>query len=60
MPLVLNNAKRKMHAGEVALGFGVHHLRTAAAPTLAAATGHDWLFLDNEHGAYSVSEIAQL
>ena len=60
MPLVQNNTKRKMQAGEVALGFGVHHLRTAAAPALAAATGHDWLFLDNEHGSFSVSEIAQL
>ena len=60
MPLVQNNTKRKMQAGDVALGFGVHHLRTAAAPALAAATGHDWLFLDNEHGSFSVSEIAQL
>ena len=60
MPLVPNNTKRKMQAGEVALGFGVHHLRSAAAPVLAAATGHDWLFLDNEHGSFSVSEIAQL
>ena len=60
MPLVPNNTKRKMRGGKVALGFGVHHLRTAAAPVVAAATGHDWLFLDNEHGAFSVSEIAQL
>lgn len=60
MPLVVNNTRRKMQAGEVALGFGVHHLRSAAAPALAAATGHDWLFLDNEHGSFSVHEIAQL
>ena len=60
MPLVLNVAKRRMLAGEVALGFGVHHLRSAATPTLAAASGHHWLFLDNEHGAFSVNEIAQL
>lgn len=60
MPLVQNHTKRKMQAGEVALGFGVHHLRTAAAPVLAAASGHDWLFLDNEHGSFSVHEIAQL
>jgi 2-keto-3-deoxy-L-rhamnonate aldolase RhmA len=60
MPLVQNNTKRKMQAGKVALGFGVHHLRTIAAPTLAAASGHDWLFLDNEHGSFSVHEIAQL
>ncbi len=60
MPLVPNNTKRKMQAGEVALGFGVHHLRTIAAPTLAVASSHDWLFLDNEHGSFSVHEIAQL
>src|SRR5271157_5035622 len=60
MPLILNKTKRKMQAGEVALGFGVHHLRSAAAPTLAAASGHDWMFLDNEHGSFSVNEIAQL
>ena len=60
MALVANGTKQKMQAGKVALGFGVHHLRSAAAPTLAAATGHDWLFLDNEHGAFSVHDIAQL
>src|SRR5215469_11511571 len=60
MPLVPNGTKRKMRAGGVALGFGVHHLRSAAAPAIAAATGHDWMFLDNEHGAFSVHEIAQL
>lgn len=60
MPLVPNHTKRKMQAGGVALGFGVHHLRSAAAPVIAAATGHDWLFIDNEHGAFSVSEMAQL
>ena len=60
MPLVPNHTRRKMYAGEVALGFGVHHLRGPAAPALAAATGHDWLFLDNEHGSFSVHEIAEL
>ena len=48
--LVPNATKRRMAAGEVALGFGVHHLRSASAPTLAVATGHHWLFIDNEHG----------
>ncbi len=60
MPLVANKTKRKMQAGELALGFGVHHLRSAAAPALAAASGHDWIFLDNEHGAFSVDQLAQL
>ena len=39
MPLVPNNTKRKMQAGEVALGFGVHHLRSISAPAIAAASG---------------------
>lgn len=44
----------------MALGFGVHHLRTVATPMLAAATGHDWLFIDGEHGAFTVQEMTQL
>jgi 2-keto-3-deoxy-L-rhamnonate aldolase RhmA len=60
MPIVANTAKRKMAEGAVALGFGVHHLRTSAVPLLAAATGHDWLFIDTEHGAFSVQEATQL
>lgn len=58
--LVPNATKRRLAAGEVALGFGVHHLRSAAAPTLAAASGHHWLFIDNEHGSFSTHEVAEL
>ena len=60
MALVENAAKRKMQAGGVALGFGVHHLRTSAVPMLAKASGHDWIFIDTEHGAFSVQEATQL
>lgn len=55
-----NNARAKMAAGGLALGFGVTHLRSTATPMLAAATGHDWLFIDCEHGAFSVQEATQL
>lgn len=60
MPLVPNHTKRRMQAGGLALGFGVHHLRGAVAPMLAAATGHDWLFVDTEHGAASTDDVAQM
>jgi 2-keto-3-deoxy-L-rhamnonate aldolase RhmA len=60
MPLVSNTSKRRLAAGQTALGFGVHHLRTVAAPVLAAATGHDWMFIDTEHGAFTVQETTQL
>ena len=60
MPLTTNTTKRRLAAGKMALGFGVHHLRTVAAPVLAAATGHDWMFIDTEHGAFTVQETTQL
>jgi 2-keto-3-deoxy-L-rhamnonate aldolase RhmA len=60
MSLVENATIRKLRAGGLALGFGVHHLRTAAAGMIAAATGHDWLFIDLEHGAFSQDDVAQI
>lgn len=60
MDIVANRTLRKLRDGEAVIGMGVHHLRTAAVPILAAATGHDWLFIDTEHGAFSVQEATQL
>jgi 2-keto-3-deoxy-L-rhamnonate aldolase RhmA len=60
MALFENKTKRKLQNNELALGFGIHHLRTGAAAMLAAASGHDWLFIDMEHGAISVHDAAQL
>ena len=60
MSLTINVTKQRLASGKMALGFGVHHLRTVAAPVLASATGHDWMFIDTEHGAFSVQETTQL
>ncbi len=60
MSLVENATMKKLRAGGIALGFGVHHLRTAAAGMIAAAAGHDWLFIDMEHGAFSQDDVAQI
>ena len=60
MPLIENTTKQKLKRGELALGFGVHHLRGAATAMLAAAAEHDWLFIDMEHGSISVHDAAQL
>jgi 2-keto-3-deoxy-L-rhamnonate aldolase RhmA len=60
MAIIQNTAKRKLAEGGIALGFGVHHLRTTAVPMIAAASGHDFLFIDMEHGAASVQEATQL
>lgn len=60
MPIFPNPALERLRAGKVALGFGLTHLRTAAAPMLAKAAGYDWMLVDMEHGAFSVSETSQL
>jgi len=60
MAIVHNAAKRKLRQGDIALGFGLHHLRSSAAPMLAAAAQHDFLFMDMEHGAFTVQEATQI
>ena len=60
MALVRNAAKQKLADGGLVLGFLVHHLRSVAVPLLAAASDHDFLFIDTEHGAFSVQEATQL
>jgi 2-keto-3-deoxy-L-rhamnonate aldolase RhmA len=60
MALIENSTKRKLRAGEIALGFSVQHLRTSATATIAAAADHDWLFIDMEHGAFSIQEATQI
>jgi 2-keto-3-deoxy-L-rhamnonate aldolase RhmA len=60
MPLAPNLARRRLEKGELALGFGVHHLRTPAVGMIAAAGGFDWLFIDMEHGAMSVDDATKM
>jgi 4-hydroxy-2-oxoheptanedioate aldolase len=58
--MIENHALTRMRAGQPAFGLGVHHLRTAAVGLLAAEAGFDWLFIDCEHGAFSVQEATQI
>ena len=60
MPIIPNTSFDRQRAGKTSIGFGVSHLRTVAAPALAKAAGYDWLFIDMEHGAFSVHEATQL
>ncbi len=60
MAIIANSAIACLRAGKTAIGFGVSALRTVAAPQLAKAAGYDWLFIDMEHGAFSVNEATQL
>lgn len=58
--ITINNTKRKLLAGERALGLGVSLLRGAAVPMLAKTAGFDWIFIDREHGSLTEDDAAQL
>ena len=60
MSIMPNHALNRMREGGLALGFGVGHLRTMATPLLAQAADFDFLFIDMEHGAFSIHEATQL
>lgn len=60
MPIAVNHVRRRLEQGGIALGFGVHHLRSSATGMIAAAAGFDWLFIDMEHGAMSVDDATQI
>jgi len=59
-PITPNHALHRLRANQMALGFGVHHLRSVATPMLTKAAGYDWLFIDTEHGALSIHEATQI
>ena len=40
MPIIPNPSLARLRAGQVSIGFGVHHLRTVATPALAKAAGY--------------------
>ena len=60
MALIANRAKDRLTAGELALGLGLRIARMPEIAKLAAVCGYDWLFVDMEHGAFSVDTAAQI
>lgn len=60
MAIFENGTMARLRAGQVALGFGVQHLRSVATPLLARAAGYHWLFIDAEHGAFTMQEATQI
>lgn len=54
----LNPLKRKLTAGETALGFWVS-LEAPAITEIAATLGLDWVLIDAEHGSLELKEIVE-
>ena len=60
MAIIQNTSLARLRAGKISIGFGAGALRTVATPMYAKAAGFDWLFIDMEHGAFSINEATQL
>jgi len=57
---LVNPALARMRADEVALGLAVRLARTGEIAAVARATGHDFLFIDGQHGIFSRESIAEI
>lgn len=60
METVVNQTKRRLAAGELALGMGARQARTVDIATIARTCGFDWLFIDMEHSSMDVDLASQL
>ncbi len=61
MPETLRNAARKrLEAGELALGIGIRQARTVDIAPMMKAAGYDWLFLDLEHNSMDLDTAVQI
>jgi 2-keto-3-deoxy-L-rhamnonate aldolase RhmA len=60
METVPNHTKRRLAAGELALGMGARQARTVDIATIAKTCGFDWLFIDMEHSSMDVDLASQL
>lgn len=59
-PMIPNPTLKRLRQGKLALGFCPFHLRSVSAAMLGHAMGYDWLFIDSEHGAFTVQEVSQI
>lgn len=55
-----NQLRKKLKSGEMVYGVMLQELRSPAVPMLFADAGYDFLFIDMEHGAFSMETVADL
>jgi 2-keto-3-deoxy-L-rhamnonate aldolase RhmA len=60
MPKLVNPARKRLEAGEVAIGVGLRQARTVDAALAFKTCGYDWLFIDLEHNAMSLDMAVQI
>lgn len=60
MSIVINHAKRRLQAGQLAVGLGLRQARTVDIAQIARTAGFDWLFIDCEHNSMDTDTAAQI
>ena len=60
MAEIVNPARARLAAGELALGVGIRLTRSVEIARMMKRCGFDWLFLDLEHGMMSLDAAAQM
>lgn len=59
-PVTLWNFSDSMYKGRALLGLPIRHMRTQVIFPLVASSGHDFAFLDTQHGVYNVEAVDAL
>jgi 4-hydroxy-2-oxoheptanedioate aldolase len=53
-------ARRRLEAGELALGVGLRLIRTGEIAKVFESAGFDWIWVDLEHGPHSLGDASQI
>ena len=56
----INQTRKILESGGVALGCSASQLRSAETPRMYAAAGLDWIFIDTEHGPFTSETVQDL
>jgi 2-keto-3-deoxy-L-rhamnonate aldolase RhmA len=60
MITIENAARKRLEAGELAIGVGVRQARTVDIGKAMKTAGFDWLFIDMEHGPIDLDAATQI
>lgn len=60
IPDITNPVRRRLEADELALGLIVRMARSGDVARIARTSGHDFLFIDAQHGIYSLETISHI
>ena len=55
-----NPVKARLAAGGIALGMNVRLARSGDVARIAKSSGHDFLFIDMQHGLYDVETVGHI